>query len=151
MKTKIIEATQGVGGPNHGKFLIAHLDMEWERKSAATGPGRPLLARIGWAPGHIIVFDLQTCEGAAFRPGGIPSADIEKHRIWVCPLFEPLLKWLYEQDLSDLDRLPDSVELRGAPFALRGYRRSGAGTGAPATRGGAGAPRSRTGGGAART
>jgi hypothetical protein len=38
-------------------------------------------------------------------------------------MFEPFLTWLYAQDLSDLQALPDYVELPDAPFALAGYRR----------------------------
>lgn len=71
------------------------------------------------------VLDLQTGEGAFFRPGGYAAADLEKHRVWVCPLFEPFLEWLYRQDLTDLGQLPRLVELPDAEFAMRGYRRAG--------------------------
>jgi len=45
----------------------------------------------------------------------------------VCPLYEPFLTWLYTQDTTDLDKLPDFVEIdvKDAPFAMSGYRRSG--------------------------
>lgn len=46
----------------------------------------------------------------------------EKHKIWVCPLYEPFLEWLYRQDVRDLGKLPDHVTLE-APAALWGYRR----------------------------
>jgi hypothetical protein len=84
--------------------------------------------RIGWDSRHIIVFDLQTCEGAAFRPGGNAHYDLDKHQIWVRPLFEPFLEWLYKQpQLNDLTALPDCIDLADAPFAMAGYRRNGPG------------------------
>jgi hypothetical protein len=47
--------------------------------------------------------------------------------VWVCPMFEPFLEWLYTQDTSVLERLPTVVELPEAPAAaaLAGYRRAG--------------------------
>jgi len=122
MKTKLIEATNGER--NWGKFLVGRLDSEWARKTVIGGDFS-LLGSIGWNPQAIIVFDLQTREGAAFRPGGCAKADLEKHRVWVCPLFEPFLVWLYGQDLSDLDKLPEHVDLPDAPFAMSGHRRPG--------------------------
>jgi hypothetical protein len=74
---------------------------------------------------YIFVLDLQTGEGAMFRHGGFARADLNKHKIWVCPLFEPFLEWLYEQDVDVLSCLPDTVDLPNAPFELRGYRRAG--------------------------
>ncbi|MEV6401184.1 hypothetical protein AB0M39_41495 [Streptomyces sp. NPDC051907] len=128
MKTRIIEAKQTGDPANWGKFMVMRPDEEWARRSAIDdNPYGPLLRQCGWGPKHIIVFDLQTCEGAAFRPGGFAKADLNKHRIHVCVLFEAFLTWLYVQDLSDLDRLPDVVELDGVPFELYGYRRPGPG------------------------
>lgn len=140
MKTKIIEATNG-DAQNWGKFMLMRPDVEWERGSAVSparawtgtsaiyetpvGAEIPLLSQRGWDHEHVIVFDLETCEGAAFRPGGKASADLDKHRVWVCPLFEPFLEWLYDQDLTDLDALPDSINLPGADFMFTGYRRPG--------------------------
>lgn len=125
MKTKIIEAAQSEKGPNWGKFLVGRFDhAEWSRP-AALGLGVALLPQLGWRPEHLWVMDLQTGEGALFRPGGYPHADLEKHRVWVCPMFEPFLTWLYQQDLSDLDRLPDSVLLPKAEFEFTGRRRPG--------------------------
>jgi hypothetical protein len=43
--------------------------------------GRPLLGQGGWAPHHIMVTDLQTGEGAIFRPGGLASYDLDKHQL----------------------------------------------------------------------
>lgn len=126
MKTKFIEATNGP--QNWGKFMLGRLEPhEMARTSAVMGGGEPyrLLRQIGWNLDAIFVFDLQTREGAAFIPGGLAAADLAKHRIWVCPLFEPFLTWLYTQDLSDLDRLPALIDLPDAPFAFSGYRRQG--------------------------
>jgi hypothetical protein len=122
MRTVCIEATNGP--QNWGKFLVGRFDPdEWERASAISG--RPLLRAVGWTQDHVLVLDLQTGEGAIFRPGGLVAADLEKHRVWVCPLFEPFLVWLYTQDLTDLGALPPHIDLPSAPFAIAGYRRPG--------------------------
>jgi hypothetical protein len=124
MQTKIIEATNRI---NWGKFLLGRFDSEWERQSEVDG--RPLLRSLGWSPAapHLWVLDLQTGEGAYFQaaPYGHAKHDLNKHRIWVCPLFEPFLTWVYVQDLTDLDKLPSMVELPGAESAIYGYRRPG--------------------------
>lgn len=120
MKVVLIEATTGF---NWGKFMVARFEpVEWEIQSAVGNVS--ILRSRGWTSCHVMVFDLETCEGAAFFPGGLASADLDKHRVWVCPLFEPFLTWLYDQDLTDLDALPKLVELK-APFDMRGYRREG--------------------------
>jgi hypothetical protein len=124
--TKFIEVTNEVNGRpfNWGKFMVARFTPdEWSRGAVEGHPEFALLDQIGWSHKHVIVFDLQTCEGAAFYPGGWPKADVEKHKIWICPLFEPFLTWLYQQDLSDLNALPSSVVLADAPASLSGYRR----------------------------
>ena len=127
MQTKIIEACQGPGGPNWGQFLVGRFTGEWKRPSKA--PDVPLLSRIGQGFDALLVLDLRTKEGAIFYPSphSLPRAELEKHRIWVCPLFEPFLEWLYKQDLTELAKLPDYVELPEAPFAMTGYRRPGRG------------------------
>lgn len=84
-----------------------------------------LLASCGWFHEHLLVLDLATGEGAIFRHGGYAPADLNKHKVWVCPLFEPFLSWLYQQDVSDLDALPAAVTLTGVPLQLQGYRRPG--------------------------
>ena len=86
---------------------------------------RPLLPSRGWTPKHMLVLDLQTGEGSIFYPGGLAVADLEKHKVWVCPLFQPFLEWLYTRNLTDIDKLPALVELPNAPGAVYGYRRSG--------------------------
>jgi hypothetical protein len=130
VKTKIIEA---MNGPNNwGKFLLGQFDTEWERSSAVleamTDPlvvrMAPLLRQCGWDKRNILVLDLQTGEGSIFAPWGSAAHDLnDKHQVWVCPLFEPFLVWLYAQDLRDLDKLPDLVTL-DTPFAMHGYRRA---------------------------
>jgi hypothetical protein len=137
MKTKIVEAGQG---GNWGKFLVAQFtEEEWSHRTAVPsdepddllmGMPRPsVLSARGWAPSHIIVFDLETCEGAAFSPGGSAHADLDKHAIWVCPMFEPFLEWLYKNIYPNYQgnilALPDYVDLPGAPFSMAGYRRPG--------------------------
>mgnify|MGYP001618161376 CR=1 FL=1 len=126
METKIIEARNAEVG-NWGKFMVGRFDIdEWSRTSILPGADSPLplLSRVGWGPHHIFVMDLQTGEGAIFRHGGFAPADLTNHAIWVCPLYEPFLTWLYQQDLSDLAHLPDLVDL-DAPFEMSGYRRPG--------------------------
>lgn len=131
MITKIIEATNNE--LNWGKFMLMRPDTEWSRMAlialdGETLPPRiPLLRQIGWDRHHLWVLDLQTGEGAWFMPGGHARADLNKHRIWVCPLFEPFLEWVYEQDLQDITKLPDIIDLPNAPFNFYGYRREGIG------------------------
>lgn len=123
MITKIIEATNGPN--NWGKFLLGRFDQaEWEKRSAVAPERGSLLTQRGWQPHHLLVLDLQTGEGAIFAPGGLASADLNtKHQVWVCPLFEPFLNWVYAQDLTDLANLPDHIDLPDAEFAFFGHRR----------------------------
>ncbi len=123
MKTKLIEVTDATRF-NWGKFCVMRFDHEWERPSKI-GITSSLLREIGWNARNIVVLDLQTGEGAQFLPGGLARADLNKHRIWVCPMFEPFLAWLYLQDLTDLDALPDLVDLGNVPVDVSGYRRAG--------------------------
>lgn len=134
MITKFIEVTNGPR--NWGKFMLGRFTQEeWERESnlpdaderAVFTHGKwSLLRQRGWTPDHLLVMDLETAEGAIFLPGGSASADLNKHRIWVCPMFEPFLEWLYAQrDWLKLDDLPNHVDLPDASFAMAGYRRPG--------------------------
>ncbi len=126
MFTKFIEATDKTEF-NWGKFAVCRFEPhEWERPSEIDG-GISLLAGRGWTAAHVLVLDLQTGESAIFLPRGSVPADLEKHAIWVCPMFEPFLVWLYQQDLSDLSKLPGLVNLGDVPTALSGYRRAGKG------------------------
>lgn len=123
MKTHFIEVTNN--NMNWGKIMLARFsEEEWGRRSVVdTGA---LLHLCGWAPNNLMVFDLQTGEGAIFTTS--PRMDIElntKHQVWVCPMFQPFIKWLGTQDLSDegLSKLPKLVDLPDAEFILYGYRR----------------------------
>jgi hypothetical protein len=128
MITKIIEATNFDERGNWGKFMVMKFDSEWGYRSAVVEQTR-LIDAVGWSRQHVWVLDLQTGEGACFRHGGRAEYDLNKHKVWVCPLFEPFLVWLYDQDISDLTKLPDKVHLENAPFDMYGYRREGVGDG----------------------
>lgn len=126
MRTHLLEATNGP--LNWGKFMVGRwTDEEWAVRSVVA-EGHGLVAGRGWGPTHFMMFDLQTGEGAMFHPGGLASADLAKHQIWVCPLFEPTLTWIYQASAADpdwFDQLPAHVE-HDHPFEWAGYRRSGA-------------------------
>jgi hypothetical protein len=119
-------------GMNWGKFLL--LRHEQDPGSALPGyEGEPLLTSSRkFNRVHTMVIDLQTGEGAAFALEGSAlnaHVDLERHKIWVCPLYEPFLQWLYEQPGLDMGRgditaLPRFVEL-DASFAWVGHRRAG--------------------------
>lgn len=111
---------------NWGKFMVCRFDGEdWAARSVVDEVyHQSLLGGRGWSPEHLMVFDIQTGEGALFKPGGLPRADLRKHQIWVCPMFELFLTWLYDQDLADIGALPPVIQLPG-PTAWRGYRREG--------------------------
>lgn len=120
MIRKFIEVTNaGDSGINWGKFLVVRFE--------ADDIAYQLIRGRGWGSDHLLVVDLQTSEGAIFRHGGSARADLNKQGIWVCPMFEPFLEWLYRQDVSDLAALPSLVELTEAeaPSAFAGYRRGG--------------------------
>lgn len=127
MRTYLFEGVQDIGVPlNWGKFMVGVPDLEWAARSEIDPETPyPLLQQIGWTPEHIWVFDLQTGEAAIFRPGGSARADLEKHRVWVCPLFEMFLTWLYRQNINTLHTLPRIVALPDAQFSINGYRRLG--------------------------
>ena len=128
MKTKFIEAMHVGGTGNWGKFMVGRFTPEeWGRPSVVAPEFGSLIAQRGWTPSHLLVFDLQTGEGAWFLPGGNAHYDLDKHKIWVCPMFEVLLTWLYKQDLTDIGTLPSKVEFTHdeAEFGMSGYRRPG--------------------------
>jgi hypothetical protein len=133
MDLKFIEAGNGF---NWGKFAVGRFTQkEWETPAACQGAHEPsLIAGRGWTQRHVWVLDLQTGEGAAFLLGGLASADLTRHRIWVCPLFEYFLEWLYqytpahpEQEGAWMAELPSLVALPDALGDLYGYRREGKG------------------------
>lgn len=126
METKFVEVTNGF---NWGKFLLGRFDQgERAYRSVIDQPQEPYpIVPWRWTNDHLLVLDIETGEGAIFKVGGYAKADLDKHRIWVCPMFEPFLNWLYEQDVTDLQALPDHVTFTEteAPSAVRGYRREG--------------------------
>lgn len=128
MDTRFVEVTNGV---NWGKFMLGRFDVaEVTRRSAIAEEGEALLHACGWwnagDPEWLLVFDLQTAEGGFFGLTGDAHADLDKHRLWVCPMFEPFLTWLYERGPErHLDAYPATVELPAAAAALYGYRRPG--------------------------
>lgn len=128
MDTVMIEAVQDIHHPahNHGKFLVGRMDSrEWNHLSQVAPGSPPLLAQCGWGGNFLWVMDLQTGEGIYTRPGGSAHADLAKHNVWVCPLFEPFLEWLYKQDTTDINSLRSVIELPEAEFAMSGHRREG--------------------------
>jgi hypothetical protein len=128
MLTHFIEASDGTAF-NHGKFMLAAFDAEEWSRTSVIARGYRLLGYCGWDPKNILVLDVATGEGAIFRPDprASASADLnQKHKIWVCPMFEPFLQWLYQQDCTQLTSLPHVVDLGAVPTALSGYRRQGA-------------------------
>jgi hypothetical protein len=127
MITKLVELTDLF---NWGKFMACRFDeKEWAARSRVDG--LPLLSHRGWTPQHVFVIDLQTGEGGMFFPAGHAKSDLEKHRIWVCPMFEVFLGWLYDhpKHWKDIATLPDLIELSSEETrghnALYGHRRSG--------------------------
>ena len=111
---------------NWGKFMVCEFERTdfAVRSQVDTNFGQSLIGGRGWSREHLLIVDLQTGEGAMFKPGGSARADLEKHKIWVCPMFPLFLGWLYEQNYANLHTLPSVIELPG-PMALRGYRRAG--------------------------
>jgi hypothetical protein len=111
--------------------LIGAFDDEWEYTSVIDGS--QLISGRGWTRDHLLVLDLQTGEGSIFRPGGSAKADLDKHRVWVCPMFEPFLTWLYDRVRADPGQsngllfamLPQHIDLPDAEFEMSGYRRPG--------------------------
>ena len=63
--------------------------------------------------------DLSVGHAAIFTPGGSAQIDIKNTGIYFCPLFQGFMNWLYQQDLRDLDSLPDYIELEPV-HAFRG-------------------------------
>lgn len=139
MDVKFVEATNG---GNWGKFMIGrYTDSEWREPVMMPGCEehfeigdeiwtRPLVASQGWTRDkHVWVMDLATGEGAMFALGGFAHADLEKHKIHVCVLFEAFLAWLYDwsnQLGTDWwNPLPRLIMLPDVEFALYGRRRPG--------------------------
>lgn len=122
MKTKIIEATNGVA---YGKFLIGLYDNEWLIRPAINETiddpdlhtGMPVLRQEGWGPQSFLFQDLSNPgNGSIFRHNAAGHArdDVEQKNITVCWLFVEVLQWLYGQNIDDLDALPSLVQLTPA-------------------------------------
>lgn len=131
METHFIEATNP-SHFNYGKFMLARFSLEeWQRRAELPGAlPISLLAGRGWGFEHLLFLDLQTGEGAILCPKrhGSVKHDLEKHAIWICPMAEPFLEWLYQQDVSDFSKLPRFIELdpsSNAHCSFQGYRRPG--------------------------
>lgn len=130
MHCQIVEYTNGF---NWGKFIVGQPDeKEWARLSLLPDPSSgftPLLQQIGQGPNDLWILDLQTCEGAMFRPDGNAKADLDKHQIWVCPMYEVFLGWLYShpEHWDDVRTIPSLIEDTSpecmASSGMRGYRR----------------------------
>ena len=138
MEIRFVECGNGF---NWGKFAVGRFDAgEW--RYPVCGAGQPpaelapgasvpsLLRSQGWSPvSHAWVLDLATGEGAYFTLGGLAAADLQRHQIWVCLLYEPFLDWLnrhYRDHPGDwFDTLPAVLDLPDAPNGLYGHRRPG--------------------------
>lgn len=132
MISHFIEATNDV---NYGKFLLLRFDaQERQVRTALFGyEDSESLWTFGGQrklnPRTTFVVDLQTGEGAAFGLDAMSWTELnEKHAIWVCPMYEPFLRWLCQQGLDngggDITKLPRCVQLE-AETALFGRRRKG--------------------------
>jgi hypothetical protein len=117
VRTRIVEAWSPHG--NRAKFLVG-VEID------------------GYEDHSMLVLDLQTGEAAVCTPpqrkpehtdeqwAGLAEACARylkiNHPIWVVPLYQAFIVWLYTAALP-FDELPERVEL-AAPFATRGYRRT---------------------------
>ena len=132
MDVRFLEVTNGPR--NWGKFMLARWTVDEWMKRSEVDPSELLLMGRGWSPQHFLMLDLQTGEGAVFSPGGYAKSDLNKHKVWVCPLFEPTLQWLHDrfrEHHGDGDGwwqdIPTHVDLPDAEFQWAGYRREGNG------------------------
>lgn len=120
--------TEASNGFNWGKFAIGRFEPdEVAYRSViddSMGISASLVRGRGWSSEHFWFMDLQTGEGALFRHGGLARADLNKHRIHVCPMAEPTLAWIMAHPL---DELPPVIHLTEAeaPSSMQGYRRPG--------------------------
>lgn len=124
MRTKIVEATQGL---NFGKFLVGELDEKEIAHPSSIDVGKSTIRACGF--GDVgrwrWVMDLQTREGIFVQFGGVAVNDLNKHQVWVCPMFEPTLVKLYEYGSAPVESLPDLIELPAdVGGALYGHRRN---------------------------
>ncbi len=126
MNITFVEATNGF---NWGKFAIGRFDADELIHPSAIededmGVSASLVRSRGWGSEHFWFMDLQTGEAAMFRHGGLARADLNKHRIHVCPMAEPALVWIYAHSLDDLPPVIRLTEAE-APSSMQGFRRPG--------------------------
>lgn len=128
MQTKFVEVSNGF---NWGKFLVCRFTREEWAIRSKVDEGSSLVGGRGWTPRHLWVLDLQTGEGAMFKPGGYAKGDLDKHQVWVCPMFGVFLNKLYATPEwgNDIGTIPDLVELTDEDAmkasAMFGHRRPG--------------------------
>ena len=146
MISTIVEVTNGF---NWGKFMVAMFDDGERAYESKVDPPRKLLRANGWHPDVRWILDLQTGEGALFGPALLPGRhayDLEKHKIWVCPMYECFLGWFYAhpEHHADIRTLPPLLELTDAETmkasAMYGYRRPGPSSSAEASQPGGASP-----------
>lgn len=110
-------------GPNWGKLAVGTFERhEWEYVSHVAA--EPLLARLGHGPSTRLFLDLATGEGALFdcSQGLLPQ--LARHKIWVCPMFEPGLTEFAKHDIHwDPDEWRPHVDVQTL-FQFEGFRRS---------------------------
>lgn len=131
MKVKFIECEDKL---NWGKFQLLQWEPSDMQRQSKVREGTPLLMAVegqrvaGNDPlKAVFVRDLQTEEGATLHPAKEvdPKPQLDRHRVWVCPLFLPFARWLFANWEGDVATLPDIVELSGEVLHLQGYRRPG--------------------------
>lgn len=120
---------------NHGKFvLLRHGPEDLRRRSALPGyETTHILVGRKWDADGTFIADLQTGEGCVFYlecgSAAVQYTLNQKHKIWVCPMYEPFVCWLADthpelaRGGGDITALPSVVELPDAPTAVAGYRR----------------------------
>lgn len=128
----ILKFVETGGQGNWGKFAVGMFDnTEWREEAKYPGC-EEVGSLLRWGcfvyPDLYWVLDLQTKEGAMFHVGyGLAVADLRKHQIWVCPMYETFLVWLYKFAAANpktwWDILPRTVDLPHTPFEFAGYRR----------------------------
>lgn len=126
MKYKFVEATQS-DHFNYGKFMVSSFDEDDFAYQSKIVENHSLLIVCGWEINRfLMVTDLQTGEGAIFlvRKGASVKMDLENHKIWVCPMYEPFLQWLYDYYDGNIDNIPSYLEIEAEAF-IYGYRRPG--------------------------
>lgn len=138
METRFVEAGQGISeqtSANWGKFLVARYSGRelTEPTQFPMCEGQTVVDLRGPGDRHVWVLDLVTGEGVRFDWTTVrnAAAALQRHQVWVCPMFEPLVEWLVTHiraaGTAWWDTLPRCVLLPDAPFALSGHRRPGPG------------------------